>query len=433
MPYLELLRLVWSNLRRMKFRVAMTAAGVTIGTSAIILLVSLGAGLQQAAVEGLVSIGELTELTVYSPRSFAFMETGLPQANQSVLNEKTIDELRAYAGVRAVTPLVRLAGGATAQLNRLVGFPSIVGIEPGQVEHLDFSLASGVARLGSWQGIAGARVAENFFDARSGNMVDQPPDLQGKTIQVSLNRVAEDGKVVERLIRVRVVGVLEESGGEKDNTLYLSLRDVQELNQWETGVRANIDRDGYDQALVKVVDTRAATDVEGKLSREGFLVLSPQSILRQVNTLFLVIQIVLGGVGGVALVVAAFGIANAMIMAIYERTREIGLMKAVGARNRDVMFIFLGEAGSIGLLGGLGGVIAGMLAGVVIRFVASTYIAAQIAQSGGAAGDIVAPIHTPVWLPLFALLFAILIGVISGIYPAMRATRLNPIDALRYE
>jgi putative ABC transport system permease protein len=152
------------------------------------------------------------------------------------------------------------------------------------------------------------------------------------------------------------------------------------------------------------------------------------------NTIFLVIQGIFGGIGGIALIVAAFGIANTMLMAIYERTREIGLMKAVGATNRDVMTIFLTEAGAIGLLGGIGGILLGVSGGALIDLIAGTYLATQAVQSGADAADVVISIiHTPLWLPIFALVFSSLVGVISGVYPAVRAASLDPIAALRYE
>jgi putative ABC transport system permease protein len=121
-------------------------------------------------------------------------------------------------------------------------------------------------------------------------------------------------------------------------------------------------------------------------------------------------------------------------MAIYERTREIGLMKAVGATNRDVMSVFLAEAGGIGLLGGLGGVVLGAGLGALIDLIAGTYLATQAVQSGASPSDVAfSVIHTPLWLPVFALLFSALVGVISGVYPAVRAASLSPVDALKYE
>jgi len=131
------------------------------------------------------------------------------------------------------------------------------------------------------------------------------------------------------------------------------------------------------------------------------------------------------------LLVAAIGIANTMTMAILERTREIGLMKAVGATNRDVLSVFLGEAAGIGFIGGLGGMILGWSAAQIMNVVMLAYMAGQAAQQGGPPPS--TGVYTPVWLPFFALFFATLIGLISGFYPALRAATLVPVTALKYE
>jgi putative ABC transport system permease protein len=431
----DLLRLVWSNLRRMKVRVAMTAIGVVIGTAAVIVLISLAAGLQRTATEDLGSIGDLTQITVISRTFIRSVGGPAGQAGEEeVLDDRTLREIRDLPGVVAVTPREQLMGGGTLRLNRLLGGAQIVGINPTQVERLDFALASGMGRLGRWQALAGARLAEGFYDPQARRPVEELPDLQGQGLELILNKTGEDGLPVERVVRLRVTGVLEESGGQDDYTLYLALNDVLELNGWFTGRRPNPGRDGYQQVLVKVASSEQVLAVEQEIRERGFYAYSPRSTLQSLNVLFLVIQGVFGGIGAIALIVAAFGIANTMTMAIYERTREIGLMKAVGATNRDVMSVFLAEAGGIGLLGGIGGVLLGVGLGAVIDLIAGTYLAAQAVQSGASAADAsISLIHTPIWLPIFAVAFAALVGVASGLYPAMRAAALSPVTALKYE
>jgi putative ABC transport system permease protein len=432
----DLLHLVISNLRRMKARVAMTATGVVIGTAAVIVLISLAAGLQRSATEDLGSIGDLTEITVYSP-SIVRTAGGSPvrAGEELVLNDRALDEFRHLPGVAAVTPRESLMGEGVLRLNRLTGGARIVGIDPAAVGRLEFSLASGTDRLGRWQALVGSRVAEGFYDPQARRPVEEPPDLQGQALQLLLSKTGSDGSPVERVLRLRVTGVLEESGGQDDHTLYLALNDVLELNGWFAGQRPNPAREGYHQALVKVATPEQMLAVEREIRTQGFYAYSARSMLQEVNTVFLIIQGVFGGIGAIALIVAAFGIANTMTMAIYERTREIGLMKAVGATNRDVMSVFLAEAGGIGLLGGIGGVLLGVGLGALIELIASTYLAAlAVQQSGAAASDVnISLIHTPLWLPIFAVVFATLVGVASGLYPAMRAAALSPVSALKYE
>ena len=435
----DLLRLVLSNLRRMKARVAMTAIGVVIGTAAVVVLISLASGLQRTVTEDLGSIGDLTQITVYAPRlvrAFGGMGTVVEPVGEEVvsLDDRALDKLRRIPGVVAVTPWESLMGSATLRLSRLTGGAQVVGLDPSAAGRMGLSVASGTDRLGRWQVLVGARVAESFFDPQARQPVEEPPDLQGQGLQLVLSRMGSDGPMVERTVRLRVAGVMEESGGRDDNSVYLALGDLLELNAWLTGARLNPGRDGYSQVLVKVSTVDQVLLVEQEILKQGFRAYSPRSTLQEMNILFLVIQGVFGGIGGIALVVAAFGIANTMTMAIYERTREIGLMKAVGATNRDVMSIFLAESGGIGVLGGVGGVLVGTGLGALIDLIAGTYLAAMAVEQGATGSQLaISIIHTPLWLPIFAILFSAVVGVVSGIYPAVRAASLSPITALKYE
>ena len=446
----DLLGLVWSNMIRRKARVAMTAIGVVIGTAAVIVLVSLGAGLQRTTQEDLGSIGELTEIRVYALASISAPGMPASAGEASKLDASTLEEFRALPGVAAVTPLESLRGTGAVRFNRLEARPQIVGVDASQVSKLGFELESGVARLGQWQALAGGGVPDRFYNPQTGQAVarsgrptasssgaspaEAVPDLQGQVLRLVLTKQGSDGRPVERTARLRVTGILEESGGQGSDTLYLALDDVLDLNRWFAESRYDPARDGYTQALVKVDSPDQARQVEQEINGRGFIAWSAGTMLQTVNTYFLIIQAVFGGIGAIALLVAAFGIANTMLMAIYERTREIGLMKAVGATNRDVMSVFLMEAGGIGLLGGIGGILLGVGGGALLDLVAGTYLSAQAVQSGANAADAtISIIHTPAWLPIFALVFSTLVGVISGVYPAVQAASLDPIAALKYE
>ena len=208
---------------------------------------------------------------------------------------------------------------------------------------------------------------------------------------------------------------------------------MQAINQWVTGKRINRNKDGYNRVIVRATDSK---QVEAIQERSRTRVLKPFQLrikFARSIAFFVILQAILGGIGAIALFVAALGIVNTLSMAILERTREIGLMKAVGARNRDVMVIFLGEAACIGFLGGVVG--AGL--GWALSSVADMAIRSLVGQSGNG-GGFFGPgdstvVYTPLWLPIFAIVFATLIGLVSGVYPALRAATLDPLRALKYE
>jgi len=423
----DLLRLIWHNLARMRTRVAMTAIGVLIGTSAVVILISLGVGLQRSLTSELTAIRDLTRITVLS-NSYS-RGTGPAQqprpTEEKVLGEDALRFIRKLPHVVAATPQQWMMGGEL-RVNRMVATPSIIGVDSTQLNALGLRLKKGSLRLGRGQALVGAKVGEMFSDPVRQQPV-APMDLMKHPLQVQLSRATSAGESATKRIRIRVAGVLAEDG-QTDYDLYLDLSQVLEMNEWVSGQRFDPDREGYQQVIVKVDSPEYALEVERKITEAGFLAFSYRNALQQVNLVFLILQAILGGIGAIALVVAGFGIANTMTMSIYERTAEIGLMKAVGASNRDVMSVFLGEAGAIGLLGGISGVAVGIALSQAINVVALAYLRAQGTGEGPET-----LIHTPPWLVVFSIGFATLAGLISGIYPAMRAATLSPVSALKYE
>jgi putative ABC transport system permease protein len=439
----DLFKLVGTHLARTRFRAALSAFGVVIGTAAIVTLFSLAAGLQQLAAKNLGELGPMNEISIFSLGGsiggggggvqVAFV--GLSRANVRKLKADYLGELAALPGVSAMTPVSRFEGQSTLQSGPYAAQPNLKGINPSAPADFGFEVDSGVAELGRWQVLVGAKVGEAFSDPgiRSGDNRVPRLDLQDQTLTLKLTRTGEDGQPVTRLVRLQVAGVLAPRGFDYDYSIFLQLSDVDELNTWTSGVQVNRRLDGYSGATLLVDDARTQSALEEQIQEAGFFAASPNQILEQINRTYVALQAFVGGVGLITLLIAGTGVANTLITAIYERTAEIGLMKAVGASTRQVMVIFLTEAAAIGGGGGLAGLIVGILFSQVLNLVAGQAIGAQLGGPGGSGGGQVDIVATPLWLLVMAPLFAMLIGIVAGLYPARRAASLDPVTALRHE
>jgi putative ABC transport system permease protein len=440
MGIFDLISLIIDNLGRRKTRVALTAIGVIIGTAAVVVLVSLAIGIQKNATQQLYGIGNLTQIDVY-PNYEEVMTSGpfggggsygMPSV-QTLITNDTIDQISSILGVISVVPRDYIQGGSIIKHDRLEAYAGIIGVGTQDMSYLGVDLQGGEYDLYKGTAVIGSMVSSQFYDPkwRPGQEQPTPPDLLGQIVKLILIKYDNEGNEIRKSLPLRIGGVLQESKGESDYSIYMSLDDVTSINEWMIGRRINRNRDGYNQLVVNVESVDQVLDISDQITQLGYQAYTPQSYVQGINSFFLILQVIFGGVGAIALLVAAIGIANTMAMAILERTREIGLMKAVGATNRDVLSIFLGEAAGIGFIGGLGGVILGWAAGQIINVIALSYLAGQSAQQGGPPPS--TAVYTPLWLPVFALFFSTMIGLISGLYPALRAATMVPVTALKYE
>ena len=185
--------------------------------------------------------------------------------------------------------------------------------------------------------------------------------------------------------------------------------------------------EGYFSAVVRVHDPVALTEVRKRLTELGFGSFSIVDELDQIRTVFLILDSVLGLLGGISLLVASFGIANTMIMSILERTREIGIMKAIGAEDREIKLIFFVEAAVIGLCGGVIGALLAWGIDAVANRLAYRFI---LKPQGASFVDF---FSLPPWLSASAILFALVVSILAALYPAARAARIDPVRALRHD
>jgi len=237
--------------------------------------------------------------------------------------------------------------------------------------------------------------------------------------------------------RYTVVGIVEREPGPGGlpgailSGLMIPLAKAREMGAVDVGSLQSLFR-GADQgksymsATVKVTHAQFTDDVENQIKEMGFMAFSLNDALKGAKRAFIILDIVLSLIGSIALAVSSLGIVNTMVMSILERTREIGIMKAIGGSDGDIRRIFLVEASAIGCMGGLAGVVLGWLVGRAVNFGANVYIRSQ----GGPTGNLVS---LPFWLIGGAIGFAFVVSLIAGSYPASRAARLDPIRALRHD
>jgi putative ABC transport system permease protein len=417
MRFSDMLGTALENLGRRKVRTVLTSTGVIVGILTIVTMVSLGVGVQREVRAQFAALG-LENVFVRPGESQGgddfFTQFGLPQRERP-LTPELVASWAALPNVRSVTPQVSLAGVTAllelpdGQLTRV----RVAGVEsfanPFRAEPI--ALAgdiSPIERPGAMVIAAGAL----------------PPgisatDLAGRELSIELR--SPRGESQRFPLLVAGVSDLEE------NEIQVAAADMAAMKSWWFNTPDYLSTQGYDLVVVQASDVGAAAQLVRSFRGEGYQVQSLELILDQANRVFAVINVMLASVGGLALFVASLGIVNTMIMAIYERTREIGTMKAIGASRGDIRGLFMIEAGLIGLLGGAVGIIGGWLVGLLLNRVIGWYIERE-------ALPIAATFFvTPWWLALAALGFAALVGIVAGLYPAARAARLDPLVALRYE
>ncbi len=254
--------------------------------------------------------------------------------------------------------------------------------------------------------------------------------------QKKQNTEEEEGqKITYKEYETRAVGVLENPDDDSAYCVYMNIDALEDIEKeikkarkestFSTGAKT------YEQALVYVTDINDSAKISKDLRDQGYQTSSPSDWLESMKETAKMIQGILGGIGGISLLVAALGIANTMMMSIYERTKEIGVMKVIGANLRDIRKMFLLEAGLIGFIGGAVGLVFSFIVSLLMNTVLKDIISMALGSIGGGYGSTISRI--PLWLAAAAVIFATAIGVMAGYYPAKRAMNLSALESLRNE
>ncbi|WP_343208822.1 ABC transporter permease [Anaerolentibacter hominis] len=457
------------NLSRSKGRTILTILGVVIGCCAIIITVSLGIAMSQNQRKMLEQMGDLTEITIYNYGSVS------SDGRKLKLTQRELDQISQMPDVDAVSPLKTSSQfdfKVTSQKKKKYEIPSLSfkAMDVSLLSALKYELTQGapppvVKRIGKTIPVlVGEEFAYEFQDktkknhnmvsaydtgfAYSGDMLPggtgqggsdagrrKPPyiDIKKNRLYLTVSSTDKNGK--EKIYRkeLQIVGTLKANMNKGYETQAGIIMDIRALEDFERAaaraLSAKQERNqGYTQAVVKVNDIKNVEEVQKAIKAMGFECSSMEEIRQSMEKEVRQRQKTFGGLGAISLLVAAMGIANTMLMSVNERKKEIGVMKVLGCEIKDILTMFLLEAGIIGLLGG----VCGVGISYIISFIMNTMgsggeeMGMEMIEGGRLAVSVI-----PAWLVVFALLFALGVGLLSGAYPSRKAVKISALEAMK--
>lgn len=460
----DLLELAGRNLREAMLRNSLTTLGVAVGVASLVAMLSLGVGLQELASARLMRSGLFDSVMVFSRRNVRGFDsiarrTATTDADRP-LDEYARQEIARLPGVREVYPELRF--GVEIRHAGKSYFTAVGGLTPSAKENDAFDELKGQFFTGpeaeeaillrdfakqldeeNPDAVIGQEFALRYAERQPLPAEKSAAPAAPKVSSASSSAAADSGDgaesmelggftVLRREKKLRIVGVLEKEpfGGMRiaNSNVLIPIALALKLNT----VQASTLRDAlrgqqnYVNLTVKLKSPGQVQATRDAIGKMGFTTWSILDATRNMTRFFAVLDLFLGIFGSLALAVASLGIVNTLVMAVLERRREIGIMKAIGASDHDVKRLFFFEAGAMGLTGGVLGVLLGWSIGLAINFGTSYYLQRQQLPPENVS-------VSPWWLVIGAVGFAVLVSLIAGLYPAARAAKLDPVQALRYE
>ena len=451
MRFLDLLTMSINNLRRRKVRTALTVLGVVIGTASVVVMVSLGIGLNALMMELYSSYGSMTAIEIYNYGNNGNNGTS---DNPLYLTDDTVKEFLRIPHVTSASPVLETnvilkqgvyetntsINGVTREFMEQIPLGQGKLPDPKNTE-MEFIYGNAVV-----QWFQNSKTGKGYWDTQELPDIDymnKPMFVIFDTDAYYQSRSggSGDGTPVKapKKYLIRTAGVVEGGIDDYNSYAYGVYTDIDQLKtQLKKIYKKNpipgqpTNKKGkpysyfiYNQAYVYVDDMENVTAVQKAITDMGFQANSQMEWIEQSQQTYNMIQLVLGGIGAISLFVAAIGIANTMMMSIYERTKEIGVIKVLGCDLRTIRNMFLLESGFIGFMGG----VIGVAISYGIGFIMNHFLGIGQIMTGQA-GDIS---RIPLWLAAAAVVFAIFVGMAAGFFPSLRAMHLSPLAAIRNE
>jgi putative ABC transport system permease protein len=425
MRFKELISMAFANLWRRKLRTALTILAVVIGATLVALMVSIGSGLQGFIINQFGMVVS-RESIIVSPNPeldpLQFQQAG-PREIHNTEEVVTLPfDASDIAAIRSIPGVERIDYNISI---------SPIFIQPSGSDKM-YSVEVDV--VPEYSARLRPLVAGRYFSDESAGQIilpfdyvqtfgwSSPEEALGKQVTMQMRR-GSAAKTETRDYAFIVVGVIDKTASR--SPVLVSISDGADMGRFQRNNTKLYSEDQPGSLLVVKTDRARVNEVSNSLKDAGFGVVTANQILARINSVFNIIQIGLGAFGGIALVVAAIGIVNTLMMAIYERTREIGVLKAVGATRGTIRALFTAEGGALGFLGGVIGVLIAFILGQLLNFVGARTFLSEYPGFNMSSFSI--------GLMAGVVLLTTLISLAAGLYPAARAARLDPVEALRYE
>lgn len=422
--------LISRNLRIQTRRTGLAVNGVIIGTAAVVILASLGVGMQRGVMLRFESIGDLRAILVTSLEPDLERDglAGEAAVVRPLLDDGALDTLRNIPGVVSVLPQVLPAGNVECTFQELTSVARLVGLDVRDLADLGYQAQVGETVLKPGTVILGQGALSSFgemIEFSGGGRIQyvqlEADDVLGKKLRFVIRQ--SSGQAA-RTVELRVNGIL--NSGILDRNIYLRENDLKTWNRYATGKAAR----GYNQVVVEAVSIERVRQLAEEIEKLGFATSTQDELIGRVNQTYLLISILLWITGLTSLAISGVGVANTMTAAMMEQTPDIGLWKALGATNREVMLLIASQAAVIGLMGGIWGTLAGLLGVYLFNALGGMNMTIQVWGQDMTQGVLA---QSPAWLWLASPVFSLGVGLLAGITPAMRAAALSPVDILKDE
>lgn len=460
----DLLAMAWQNLRNRRTRTKLTIAGVVVGTCAIIIMVSIGIGIDKMITSQYKADSTLNKISVYSMGDYTNENGEIQQAMP--FDDSAVSYFSKIDKVKAVVPTLEISQYAKISRGKYTYSSTIYGIPLKEMEALGYKTEQGDFRKAGEKNacLAGKDTVTSFYDVQGNppkykydsdyNVTDCELDLMKDSITISAKNQNSDSSdsynsstSIDQngqsnstnqqenggVQKLNIIGTLKQTSNdyESSSAMYIDLDKAKQLvaqsNRLSSVKNYKLQ---YSSISVYCNDAKDVAEVKKELQSKGYSCSTDDEGLQQQKKVMRVVQLILGAIGAVSMFVAAFGISNTMVMSVYERTKEIGIMKVLGCDIKDIKNMFLYEAGIIGMFGGVIGITISYIISI-----AANLVAKQVMERMGdiSQGMKVCVSSIPPWLAIAGIVFAIGVGVLAGLSPAKRSVKVSALTAIHNE